>query len=168
MKCEYSSLVPCGCAIYALEMITPGKHRASTGRHRAYSSRTGLLRKVQPVSAKERDIQIKRIYEAPARTDGCRLLVDRVWPRGIRKQDADLDDWLRELAPSTELRKWFGHDPQRWPEFRRRYRAELRQRAPELDALRQRAAHQRVTLLYGARDQQFNQAVVLKEIIQDS
>lgn len=113
----------------------------------------------------EPDIHIKRVYDAPARSDGKRILVDRVWPRGIRKQDAALDAWLRDLAPSTELRKWFAHDPDHWPEFRRRYRAELRKHSPELRALRQQAARQRVTLLYGARDPKFNQAVVLREVL---
>lgn len=113
-------------------------------------------------------VNIKRIYDEPVRTDGYRVLVDRVWPRGIKKRDADLDDWLAELAPSTKLRKWFGHDPTRWVEFYRRYRVELRQHASKLTELRVRAAHQRVTLLYGARNRQFNQAVVLKEVIEES
>ena len=113
----------------------------------------------------ELKVRIKRIYDAPARTDGWRVLVDRIWPRGIRKQDAALDEWLHELAPSTELRKWFAHDPERWREFRKRYRAELRQHRDELGVLRERAARRRVTLLYGARDQHFNQAVVLEETL---
>lgn len=111
---------------------------------------------------------IKRIYDAPARSDGWRVLVDRVWPRGIKKQDAALDEWLREIAPSAELRKWFGHDSKRWPEFRKRYRRELREHASELNTLRQRAARTRVTLLYGARNEQFNQAVVLQEALRKS
>ena len=113
----------------------------------------------------EPDVRIKRIYDEPERSDGVRLLVDRVWPRGVKKRDAALDDWLRELAPSSELRRWFGHDPKRWSEFRTRYRAELRQHVPRLDALRRRAARERVTLLYGAKDTQRNQAVVLQEAI---
>jgi uncharacterized protein YeaO (DUF488 family) len=148
-------------------MTTPGKHRISPTA-RAYSSSACFIHELEPASAVERDVHIKRIYDEPARSDGCRVLVDRIWPRGIKKRDAALDDWARELAPSTELRKWFGHDPKRWPEFRKRYRFELRQRASQLNALRQRAAHRRVTLLYGARDRQFNQAVVLKELIQES
>ena len=115
----------------------------------------------------ELDVRIKRIHDAPARSDGFRVLVDRVWPRGIKKQDAALDEWLRELAPSTELRKWFGHDPERWSEFRKRYRAELRERASELHALRGRAARERVTLLYGAKDPERNQAVVLEEVMRE-
>ncbi|HSC08216.1 MAG TPA: DUF488 family protein [Steroidobacteraceae bacterium] len=111
------------------------------------------------------DVRIKRIYDKPERSDGARVLVDRVWPRGVTKHDAALDDWLRELAPSSRLRRWFGHDPRRWSEFRIRYHAELRQHAPRLDALRRRAAQERVTLLYGAKDTQMNQAVVLQEAI---
>lgn len=111
------------------------------------------------------DIRIKRIHDAPARADGRRVLVDRLWPRGIRKDDAALDDWLRELAPSTELRQWFGHDPAKWSEFRKRYRVELRRHKAALDALREQAATRRVTLLFGARDREHNQAVVLAEVL---
>lgn len=114
------------------------------------------------------NIRVKRIYDAPARSDGWRVLVDRIWPRGIKKEDAALDEWLREIAPSTELRKWFAHDPKRWPEFRKRYRTELRKHAHELHALRQRAARKRVTLLYGTKDRQLNQAVVLEEMLRKS
>lgn len=114
------------------------------------------------------EVQIKRIYDAPALSDGYRVLVDRIWPRGIKKRDAALDDWLRELAPSTKLRKWFGHDPRRWNEFRERYRLELREQTPRLNALRQEVARRRVTLIYSARDPRHNQAVVLKEVIQES
>jgi uncharacterized protein YeaO (DUF488 family) len=114
------------------------------------------------------DIRIKRIYDDPMPTDGFRVLVDRIWPRGITKREANLDAWLRELAPSTELRKWFGHDPKRWPAFRERYRLELRERASELVTLRHRAERGRVTLLYGAKDPQFNQAVVLAEVIREA
>lgn len=108
------------------------------------------------------DVRIKRIYDKPERSDGLRVLVDRIWPRGVTKRAAALDDWLRELAPSTGLRKWFGHDPRRWSEFRRRYRVELREHALQLNALRRLAARQRVTLVYSARDAQMNQAVVLQ------
>ena len=113
-------------------------------------------------------VRVKRIYDAPARCDGRRVLVDRVWPRGIKKDDAALDEWLRELAPSTELRKWFGHDPKRWPQFRTRYRRELRQHAAQLRELRERAAQERVTLLYGAKDSEHNQAVVLAEALRET
>jgi uncharacterized protein YeaO (DUF488 family) len=111
-------------------------------------------------------VRIKRIYDAPERSDGLRVLVDRVWPRGVTKREAAVDDWVRELAPSTGLRKWFAHDPKRWSRFRRRYRAELREHALQLHALRRLAARQRVTLVYSAKDSQMNQAVVLQEVIQ--
>jgi uncharacterized protein YeaO (DUF488 family) len=111
-------------------------------------------------------VHIKRIYDEPERSDGLRVLVDRVWPRGVTKREAAVDDWLRELAPSTGLRKWFGHDPRRWSRFRRRYRVELCERASQLNALRRVAARQRVTLVYSAKDSQMNQAVVLQEVIQ--
>jgi uncharacterized protein YeaO (DUF488 family) len=111
------------------------------------------------------DVRIKRIYDDLMPGDGFRVLVDRIWPRGITKQEAALDAWLRDLAPSTELRKWFGHDPSRWTAFHKRYRSELAEHTAELKALRRQATRERVTLLYGARDRQFNQAVVLAEAI---
>lgn len=111
--------------------------------------------------------QVKRIYEPPAADDGFRVLVDRVWPRGVRKDEASLHEWAKALAPSTELRKWFNHDPARWEEFRQRYRQELA--APELaaplQALRDLAQGGRLTLLYGAKDQEHNQARVLAEVL---
>ncbi len=112
------------------------------------------------------DVQIKRIYEAPARSDGLRVLVDRLWPRGVSKKAAALDLWVKEVAPSTELRKWFNHDPKRWADFRLRYRRELRKHAKELQALKAQAAKRRVTLLFGARDTEHNEAVVLQEALQ--
>jgi uncharacterized protein YeaO (DUF488 family) len=111
------------------------------------------------------DIRIKRIYDPPARSDGFRVLVDRVWPRGVSKDSAELDLWMKEVAPSTELRKWFGHDPARWDTFRTRYRAELRDHAEELRTLRSHAAQGSVTLLFGAKDVEHNQAVVLREVL---
>ena len=102
----------------------------------------------------------KRIYEPPAPDDGWRLLVDRVWPRGVSKERARLDGWLPEIAPSTALRKWFGHEPARWDEFRRRYEAEL-DGSPHVDAVLDRARAMPVTLLYSARDTEHNQAVAL-------
>lgn len=110
-------------------------------------------------------IEIKRVYEPPASADGFRVLVDRVWPRGISKKDAALDLWMKGLAPSSQLRKWFGHDPERWSDFRKRYRTELRSHIVELDELREHAAKRRLTLLFGARDTERNQAVVLKEVL---
>ncbi len=112
-------------------------------------------------------VKLKRAYEAPADDDGTRVLIDRLWPRGVRKQDAALDLWLKELGPSTELRKWFGHDPARWDEFRTRYAAELAQK-PELMAQLREFAHQGVlTLVYSAHDQQHNDAVVLRSLLLD-
>ena len=119
-------------------------------------------RRVRPPA---RGITTKRIYDAPEKTDGYRVLVDRLWPRGISKKRAALDAWLTDLAPSTALRTWFHHDPKRWREFARRYRAELRARAPLLQTLRARARRQRVTLLYGARDARLNEATVLREVL---
>ncbi len=115
--------------------------------------------------AKTLAIKLKRAYEAPARDDGRRVLVDRVWPRGIRKEAAAVDLWLKDVAPSTELRKWFGHDPERWTEFRRRYRAELAKHPEALAELRRLAQSGTLTLVYGARDPLHNQAVVLRELL---
>jgi uncharacterized protein YeaO (DUF488 family) len=113
-----------------------------------------------------RNLRIKRIYDAPTRSDGFRLLVDRLWPRGVSKKRAKLDDWMPELAPSTELRKWFGHDPERWNDFRRRYRAELARKPSLIKSIRDRLLDGRVTLLYAARDTTHNQAHVLKQFIE--
>ncbi len=111
-------------------------------------------------------VRIKRIYDAPARTDRLRVLVDRVWPRGITKKAAALDLWVKEVAPSTELRKWFNHDPRCWMDFRLRYRRESRKNRKALEELRAQAAKRQVTLLFGARDTEHNQAVVLREVLQ--
>jgi uncharacterized protein YeaO (DUF488 family) len=105
---------------------------------------------------------VKRVYEAPATNDGYRVLVDRVWPRGLKKEDAALDIWSKELAPSTALRKWFGHDPARWEGFRHRYASELDALAEFWRPLVTKAARHRVTLLFGARDEEHNNAVALK------
>lgn len=107
---------------------------------------------------------IKRVYEPPMPKDGRRILVDRLWPRGLKKSDAALDHWFKEVGPSTALRQWFGHRPERWPEFRRRYRAELAKN-PALEELRALVKRRRVTLLYGAKDSAHNQAVVLAEYL---
>ena len=113
------------------------------------------------------DVALKRIYDAPAATDGKRLLVDRVWPRGVSKEQAALDGWLRELAPSADLRKWYGHDPARWTEFRKRYRAELRSQRPALESLRRLVTGHRVTSLYATRDTSHSNAAVLKKFVAD-
>jgi DNA-3-methyladenine glycosylase len=110
-------------------------------------------------------LRIKRIYEDPDPVDGYRVLVDRIWPRGVSRERARLDAWLKEVAPSTGLRTWFGHEPSRWEEFSSRYREEL-ETSPAVDELRQAlAGHDVVTLLYSARDEDENQAVVLREFL---
>ena len=108
-------------------------------------------------------LRIKRIYESPDKADGARVLVDRVWPRGMTKQRAAVDLWLKDIAPSPALRKWFGHDPQRWPEFRSRYRAELDRNPAAVGGLLDLATKGKVTLLYAAHDVAHNHAVVLIE-----
>lgn len=110
-------------------------------------------------------IRLKRAYEPVAPDDGVRILVDRLWPRGISKTRAALEDWMKDIAPSTGLREWFGHDPARWPEFQRRYRQELAQHPAELAQLRALAAKGTVTLVYGARDEVHNDAVVLRDVL---
>ncbi len=112
-----------------------------------------------------RDVAIKRIYEAAEAHDGYRALIDRLWPRGVSRQRAALDAWLVDLAPSSALRTWFHHDPKRWSEFARRYRAELRAQGEALDALRHRAERMRVTLLTGTREPRINHAVVLRALL---
>ena len=108
----------------------------------------------------------KRVYEAPAKDDGYRVLVDRLWPRGLTKAKAHVDQWLKEVAPSTELRQWFGHEPEKWPEFQKRYRAEMRKQPEALAALRKlEKEHKRITLLFGAKSEERNQAVALLKIL---
>jgi uncharacterized protein YeaO (DUF488 family) len=111
------------------------------------------------------DVRIKRAYLPASAGDGIRILVDRIWPRGLRKEDAAIKRWIRDIAPSTALRHWFGHDPARWEEFVQRYRAELKDKASLLDELRGIARHHPLTLAYSARDEQHNQAVVLQEVL---
>lgn len=111
------------------------------------------------------DLHLKRAYESAQPADGYRVLVDRVWPRGLSRERAELDEWVRGLAPSTELRKWFGHRPERFEEFRRRYLDELRRQRPGLAELRRRAREGTLTLVYSARDPEHNQAVVLAEAL---
>ncbi|MGH7501344.1 MAG: DUF488 domain-containing protein [Longimicrobiales bacterium] len=110
-------------------------------------------------------LQLKRAYEPPKRSDGYRILVDRLWPRGLSKDDAAIDEWLKEIAPSTALRRWFGHDPEKWPEFQRRYRLELRAHDDLVGDIAKRAARHTVTLVYGARDELHNDAVVLAALV---
>lgn len=112
-------------------------------------------------------ITISRVYDREPPGPGARFLVDRVWPRGVSKDDLQLDGWLREVAPSNELRRWFGHQPERWPEFQQRYRAELDQRPEALEPLLEAARRGPVTLLYGASDRERNQAVVLRDYLEE-
>jgi uncharacterized protein YeaO (DUF488 family) len=119
----------------------------------------------EPEPAMATTVKLKRAYEPAAKSDGTRILIDRLWPRGVRKEQAAIDRWLKEIAPSTELRRWFGHQPERWPEFRRRYRAELRHRPELLDELRALAKDSPITLVYGARDERHNDAAVLRELL---
>lgn len=110
-------------------------------------------------------IRVRRIYEPPSRSDGVRILIDRLWPRGLKKQDAHIDEWLKELSPSTRLRQWFGHRPERWDEFRRRYAIELAQQAAKLRELRGLARSRRVTLLFSAHDEEYNNAIALRDVL---
>lgn len=109
-------------------------------------------------------IRLKRAYDPAAPGDGLRILVDRLWPRGLSKERAALDDWIKEVAPSTGLRKWFGHDPAKWADFQTRYRAELQDR-PAFDHLRKLAADRTVTLIFAAKDTEHNEAVVLRDLL---
>src|SRR4051812_46330772 len=110
-------------------------------------------------------IKTKRVYEPAAKEDGTRFLVDRLWPRGLSKADARVDHWFKDVAPSNELRRWFGHDPAKWPEFRRRYFGELEGKAESIARIKEAAKQGRVTLLYGARDTDHNNAIVLLEYL---
>lgn len=111
-------------------------------------------------------IRLKRVYEKPAKADGHRVLVDRLWPRGLTKQKARIDEWLKEIAPSAKLRKWFGHDPARWKEFKKRYAAELGAQRNQVEQLARESKKRTVTLLFGAKDTEHNNAVALKEYIE--
>jgi len=111
------------------------------------------------------DVKVKRAYEPASGSDGTRVLIDRLWPRGVKKTDAKIDEWMKYIAPSTALRKWFGHDPDRWPEFQDRYEAEVRQHPDQLDRLRTLAREGRLTLVFSANDEAHNDAVVLRDMI---
>ena len=110
-------------------------------------------------------VRIKRAYEPPAPDDGARILIDRLWPRGVKKEALALTEWAKPLAPSTELRQWFNHDPALWDEFRRRYAAELREQPEAFDALREHARHGVVTLVYSSHAEAVNNAVALREFL---
>ena len=118
-----------------------------------------------PRGLSARDIRLKRAYRPAAADDGARILVDRLWPRGLKKSDAAIDRWLKDIAPSTALRQWFAHDPARWPEFRRRYTAEIRRHPELLAELRAIARQGPVTLIFSARDELRNDAVVLRNVL---
>ena len=109
------------------------------------------------------EIKIKRVYEKPDEEDGIRILVDRLWPRGLTKENASVDLWLKDLAPSTELRKWFGHDPVKWKEFQKRYLLELEKNKKQGLLLKNQIKKGKVTLVYGAKDEEHNEAVILKD-----
>lgn len=111
------------------------------------------------------NVRLKRAYEPAAADDGTRVLIDRLWPRGVSKDDAALDLWLKDIAPSTALRKWFGHEPARWAEFQQRYAAEVQQHPEAFGQLRALARQGPVTLVYAARDEQYNDAVVLRSLL---
>lgn len=111
-------------------------------------------------------IQVKRVYDDKLKDDGYRVFVDRLWPRGVSKEDAHFDEWMKELAPSTELRKWFDHKPERFDEFSKRYKKELEKQKEGLDKLRDHAKTKKVTLLFAAKDTEMNNAVVIKKVLE--
>ena len=113
-------------------------------------------------------IKLKRVYETPSKGDGLRILVERLWPRGITKERASVDLWLKEVAPGIELRKWFGHDPAKWEQFCKRYRVELEQRKDAVNLLKQKSKEGTITLVYAARDEKHNSAGALKEILEQT
>lgn len=111
-------------------------------------------------------IRLKRVYEPPARSDGLRLLVERLWPRGMTKEAAVIDQWMKEIAPSPALRQWYAHDPEKWPEFQRRYAAELKANKDAVAALRAVCAKSPVTFVYSAKDEEKNSAALLKAFLE--
>ena len=114
-------------------------------------------------------IGIKRVYEKAAKEDGWRVLVDRLWPRGVKKEEVKIDVWMKEVAPSDALRQWFAHDPKKWPEFQKKYRAELSQKKELIAELKEiEKEHRTLTLLFGAKDTEHNQAVVLTEVLKEN
>ena len=111
-------------------------------------------------------LKIKRVYDPPSPNDGKRILIDRLWPRGLKKEDAKVDDWIKEVAPSTELRTWYGHDPKKWSEFKRRFFSELRRRQDLVEGIVSASRKGTVTLLFGSREERFNNAVALKDFVE--
>ena len=112
-------------------------------------------------------LKIKRVYDDISQQDGKRVLVDGVWPRGIKKEDLEHDEWMKDIAPSTDLRKWFNHDADKWDEFKKRYKKELKDHKEDLKQLKEDSDGHNVTLLFAAKDEEHNQAVVIKEFIED-
>jgi uncharacterized protein YeaO (DUF488 family) len=112
-------------------------------------------------------VKVKRVYDKPAKSDGHRVLVDRLWPRGLKKSEARIDEWLRESAPSTGLRKWFKHDPGKWEQFKKRYAGELEEHRAEVEKLAREARKRTVTLLFGAKDTAHNNALALKQYVEE-
>lgn len=112
-------------------------------------------------------VWIRRAYDEPTRNDGHRVLIDGLWPRGVSKEEARVDEWMRDIAPSSALRKWFGHDPVRWEEFRERYRSELEEHPELVDRLVGRARHGRITLVFGARDVEHSNARVVQQLVEE-
>ena len=113
-------------------------------------------------------IGIKRVYDAPEKADGVRILVDRLWPRGLSKEAVRADQWLRDIGPSDELRKWFGHAPERWDEFKRRYFGELAEKEEQVALIRDLSLRERITFVFAAKDAQHNNAVALREFVEQS
>jgi uncharacterized protein YeaO (DUF488 family) len=116
-------------------------------------------------SIAQKNIRLKRAYAQPSSDDGVRVLVDRLWPRGLKKVDAAIDHWMKDIAPSSELRRWFAHDPLRWKGFQRRYKQELKQRQKEVNELRTMARRGPITLIFAAHDEEHNEAVVLRDFL---
>lgn len=116
----------------------------------------------------DQKFHIKRIYEEPSDDDGYRVLVDRLWPRGVSKEDARLDDWMKDIAPSPELRKWFDHDPEKFDAFKEKYTSELSEKKEPVSTLLDKAADQTVTLLYAAKNETHNHAIILKEFLENT
>lgn len=113
-------------------------------------------------------INIKRIYDKPLKKDGYRVLVDHLWPRGIKKEEAHLDEWAKDLAPTTHLRKWFGHQPSLWSEFQKKYREELSENKAVSDFMQRNKEHELITLIYGAKDTEHNQAIILQQYLEQN
>jgi uncharacterized protein YeaO (DUF488 family) len=112
-----------------------------------------------------KSVKIKKVYGRPSPDDGKRILVDRLWPRGLTKEEAHIDEWLKDIAPSDELRRWFSHDPSKWQEFKNRYKRELQGKKEEIERIKKEAEKGTVTLLFSAKDTEYNNAVVLKEVL---